>query len=113
MYCKKNTLPDNSNSCDCFHAWPSKKRYLVYNVTVPVLFMFLPFTVMTLCYWKICVKLWGTGSSEVIPDNATGNKKRSIKMLMLSASSFFVFLFPYGCLFLLKKFQAGDPRLIG
>ena len=102
------------NSCDCHSAWPSRDHYTAYKFVIVVVGFYIPFITMIVCYSKICSKLWGTGgTASSISKDRSGKKKRSIKMMLLATTLFFVSWFPYTVLYLIKQLNVGDPGIVG
>ena len=112
MYCHHRKGP-LENACDCESRWPSANYYEIYSHMIVILGFFVPFTAILFCYSKVCVRLFGRSrSNDIIPNDPTGSKRRSIKMLLLATTLFFVSWFPYSLLYMMKKASTGDPKII-
>lgn len=111
IYCKKS-VKIKDNSCDCYNEWPSHRANRVFKMALVAIWILIPFAIMIFCYVKILRKLRDTGLSEVIPNDPTGSKKKSVMMLVLSTATFFASWFPYACLFILRELKIGDQDVI-
>ena len=111
--CKRSSKP-GSLSCDCHSAWPKLSYYAGYSMYITCMIYTIPFTSMLFCYCKICRKLWRSGTeNSLLPADPTGTKRKGIKMLIATTLVFFVAWTPYNCLFVLKKFDLIQPKLLG
>lgn len=111
--CKRSSKP-GSLSCDCHSAWPKAIYYAAYSMYVTCMIYVIPFTSMLFCYYKICNKLWRSDAeNSLLPSDPTGTKRKGIKMLIVTTLIFFVAWTPYNCLFVLKKFDLIQPKLLG
>ena len=112
IYCKKSS--STKNSCDCRTAWPSPSQHRVYSFSIVFVGFYIPFITMVFCYSKIIVRLWGRkGQKSSIGEDKSGKKKKSIKMMILATSLFFISWFPYTVLYLVKEMKVGNPSIIG
>eukprot|EP00794_Sanderia_malayensis_P012873 gene12873-14198_t len=104
--CRRSTKA-GSLSCDCHTAWPKEEHYVVYSFFIVFATYIMPFSTMSLCYYKICQNLWkNTKENSVLPSaDPTGSKRRSIKMLIITTAFFFACWTPYNCLYVLKKLK--------
>ena len=69
---------------------------------------------MVFCYSKIIVRLWGTKKIKTsIGEDKSGKKIKSIKMMILATSLFFISWFPYTVLYLVKEMKVGNPNIVG
>ena len=109
LYCKRS-IRILDNSCDCLDDWPSQMANVNYHVIMVVTWLIVPFSLMTFCYLKILRKLKSSDIKELNDPNRS--KRRSVKMLVLSTTMFFISWLPYACLFLLKKLQIGNQKII-
>ena len=113
IFCGKSKDP-GKNSCDCYSRWPRREQYTVYQFSVVIVGFYIPFITMLISYLQICIRLWGRkGERSSIENDQSGKKKRSIKMMILATSLFFISWFPYTVLYLVKLLQAGDPSIVG
>lgn len=109
--CEMSKLPD-SLACDCHSRWPKPIYYTLYSFIVTLAIYVFPFTTIFFCYYKICRKLWGD-SDDMICSDPTGTKRRSIKMLVVTAVVFFIAWTPFNCLYVSKKLDLINPKLLG
>ena len=109
--CEKSKVP-GSLACDCHSRWPKQKYYAIFSFYVTFVIYVVPFASMLVCYYKICRKLWGN-RNDLINSDPTGSKKKSIKMLVATTVVFFIAWTPYNCLYVLKKLEAINPKLLG
>ena len=113
VFCRRNPDPAR-NSCDCDTSWPSAKGYTAYKFIVVVVGFYIPFLVMLFSYSRISVHLWGRkGDRSSIQNDRSGKKKRSIKMMILATSLFFMSWFPYTVLYVVKHMEVGNPAIVG
>eukprot|EP00795_Rhopilema_esculentum_P001086 gene1086-15419_t len=113
VVCKKSRQP-GSLACDCHSSWPAPKYYTVYAFFITIIIYIVPFVTMLVCYTRICRKLWwGTDINSIIPADAVGSKKRSIKMLVATTLLFFLTWTPYNMLYMVKKLNLIDPKTLG
>ena len=111
LYCKKS-IKIRDNSCDCYNEWPSHKANVTFYIAIVLIWLIIPFTIMIFCYVNIFRKLQRTDVNDAMPNDPNGSKKKGVKMLILSTSMFFISWFPYAFLFVLKKLEIGDQKLI-
>ena len=101
-------------SCDCYSAWSDISHYMIFKFAVVIVGFYIPFLMMLFSYLQICIRLWGRkGERSSIENDQSGKKKRSIKMMILATSLFFISWFPYTVLYLMKQMKAGDPSIVG
>ena len=102
------------NSCDCHSAWPSRNHRTIYKFTLIIVGFHVPFMTMLFSYSQICMFLWGNqGRRTSIDNDKSGKIKRSVKMMILATSLFFVSWFPYTVTYLMKHMKAGNPSILG
>jgi len=113
IYCQKNKEA-GKNSCDCYSAWPSDDHYTAYKFIIVTVGFYVPFMAMVFSYSKICLFIWGKkGGRSSFAADKSGKIKRSIKMMILATTLFFVSWFPYTVVYLVKHMKAGNPSVIG
>ena len=112
IFCKARE--GQRRSCDCHSEWPSIKFYTLFKLVMVIVGFLVPLLTMLFCYSQICIRLWGRkGERSSIENDQSGKKKRSIKMMILATSLFFISWFPYMALFLVKAVGASDPSIVG
>ena len=113
IYCDA-THSQTSNSCDCYSRWPSRQQRTAFKFATVIFGFYIPFLIILFSYSQICIRLWGRkGERSSIENDQSGKKKRSIKMMILTTSLFFISWFPYTVLYLMKQMKAGDPLIVG
>eukprot|EP00795_Rhopilema_esculentum_P012797 gene12797-3533_t len=112
MYCQRGKT--GAGSCECRTGYPSLDQRKVYQFALVVVGFYIPFLIMVFCYTMVTLRLLGkTGDRGAVEIDQSGKKKRSIKMMILATTLFFISWFPFSTLHLLKEMEAGNPKLIG
>ena len=111
LYCKKS-IKILDNSCDCLDEWPSHTSNVRYHVSMVIIWLIIPFSIMAFCYTQILRRLRQIDIADLISNDRNANRRRGTKLLVLSTTMFFISWFPYASVFLLHKLQIGNQDII-
>ena len=111
LYCKKS-IKLLDNSCECSRNWPSSHSNVRYHVSMVIIWLIIPFSIMAFCYTQILRRLQQIDIADLISNDHNANRKRGTKLLVLSTTMFFISWFPYGVLLILRKLQIGNQDTI-
>ena len=110
----QNEQTRTNDSCDYLSSWPNLDNILHTYFSVVIIGIYIPFLTMLFSYSQICIRLWGRkGERSSIENDQSGKKKRSIKMIILATSLFFISWFPYTLLYLLMAMKAWNSFNFG
>ena len=112
IFCKRSTT-SVTHSCDCTSAWPDKSHYTTFKFALVIVGLYIPFLTILFNYMQICIHLWGRrGEQSSIENDQSGKKKRSVKMMILSTSLFFMSWFPFTVLYLVRDMESGNKSTV-
>ena len=111
LYCKKS-IKLLDNSCECSGNWPSSNSNVRYHISLVIIWLIIPFSIMAFCYIQILRRLRQIDIADLIPNARSTNKRRGTKLLVLSTTMFFISWFPYAILNILRKLQVGNQDII-
>ena len=112
-FCGSKQHKENDQlTCDCIDRWPSLIAKNSYGIFIVFVFYILPLFVVTGFYSNVIRKLQvappGAGQASV---ELHENRRRVVKMLLVTIAMYFILWTPYNVLYLLKQLEV-DYRSI-